>query len=422
MEPPSDGAGCDFPRQMAFLKGTGRSRTNQRGEQEMEKPTRKPSCPNFSSGPCAKRPGWTVDALKGALVGRSHRSKEGKARLQECSDRMKKLLELPEGYRIGIVAGSDTGAVELAMWTMLGPRPVDIFGWESFGKGWMTDAIKYLKLPQVNEYKADYGKLPDLSKADRTHDIIFTMNGTTSGVKVPNLDWIAADREGLAICDATSGVFAMPMDFTKLDVVTFSWQKVLGGEAAHGVIILSPRAVARMEENESKVPWPLPKTFRLHAEGKLKPGELEYNTVNTPSMLCVEDAIDALKWAESVGGLPGLYKRSNANLAEFEKWVAKSDWIDFLAESKEIRSNTSVCFKIKSDWFLKLSDEDKTAAAKKITGLLDKEGVAHDINSYGKAPVGIRVWCGATVESSDIAALTQWLDWAHATVAEGYNK
>ncbi len=388
----------------------------------MEKPTSKPSCPNFSSGPCAKRPGWTVDALKGALVGRSHRSKEGKARLQECSDRMKKLLELPEGYRIGIVAGSDTGAVELAMWTMLGPRPVDIFGWESFGKGWMTDAIKYLKLPQVNEYKADYGKLPDLSKADRTHDIIFTMNGTTSGVKVPNLDWIASDREGLAICDATSGVFAMPMDFTKLDVVTFSWQKVLGGEAAHGVIILSPRAVARMEENEPKVSWPLPKTFRLYAEGKLKPGELEYNTVNTPSMLCVEDAIDALKWAESIGGLPGLYKRSNANLAEFEKWVAKSDWIDFLAESKEIRSNTSVCFKIKSDWFLKLSDEDKTAAAKKITGLLDKEGVAHDINSYGKAPVGIRVWCGATVESSDIAALTQWLDWAHATVAEGYNK
>jgi phosphoserine aminotransferase len=407
---------------MAFLKGTGRSRINQRGEQEMEKPTSKPSCPNFSSGPCAKRPGWTVDALKGALVGRSHRSKEGKARLQECSDRMKKLLELPEGYRIGIVAGSDTGAVELAMWTMLGPRPVDIFGWESFGKGWMTDAIKYLKLPQVNEYKADYGKLPDLSKADRTHDIIFTMNGTTSGVKVPNLDWIASDREGLAICDATSGVFAMPMDFTKLDVVTFSWQKVLGGEAAHGVIILSPRAVARMEENEPKVSWPLPKTFRLYAEGKLKPGELEYNTVNTPSMLCVEDAIDALKWAESIGGLPGLYKRSNANLAEFEKWVAKSDWIDFLAESKEIRSNTSVCFKIKSDWFLKLSDEDKTAAAKKITGLLDKEGVAHDINSYGKAPVGIRVWCGATVESSDIAALTQWLDWAHATVAEGYNK
>ena len=388
----------------------------------MDKPTRKPLCPNFSSGPCAKRPGWTVDVLKDALVGRSHRSKEGKARLQECSDRMKKMLELPDDYRIGIVAGSDTGAVELAMWTMLGPRPVDIFGWESFGKGWMTDAVKFLKLPQVNEYKADYGKLPDLRLADRTHDIIFTLNGTTSGVKVPNFDWIAADREGITICDATSGVYAMPMDFTKLDVVTFSWQKVLGGEAAHGVIILSPRAVARMQENEPKVPWPLPKTFRLAAEGKLKPGELEYSTVNTPSMLCVEDAIDALKWAESIGGLQGLYKRSNANLAAFEKWVEKSDWIDFLAESKEIRSNTSVCFKVKADWFLKLADDEKAAAAKKISALLDKEGVAKDINAYAKAPVGFRVWCGATVESSDIEALTAWLDWAHATVAAEYKK
>lgn len=388
----------------------------------MEKPSRKPVCPNFSSGPCAKRPGWTVDVLKDALVGRSHRSKEGKARLQECSDRMKKLLALPDDYRLGIVAGSDTGAVELAMWTMLGPRPVDIFGWESFGKGWITDAVKYLKLPQVNEYKADYGKLPDLAKADKAHDIIFTMNGTTSGVKVPNLDWIAADRQGITICDATSGIFAMPMDFTKLDVVTFSWQKVLGGEAAHGVVILSPRAVARMQENEPTVPWPLPKTFRLAAEGKLKPGELEYSTVNTPSMLCVEDAIDALKWAESIGGLPALYKRSNANLAAFEKWVEKSEWIGFLAESKEIRSNTSVCFKITADWFAKLPDEEKAGAAKKITGLLDKENVAKDINSYAKAPVGIRVWCGATVETSDIEALTAWLDWAHATVAAEYRK
>jgi phosphoserine aminotransferase len=386
----------------------------------MEKPSRKPHCPNFSSGPCAKRPGWTVDALKDALVGRSHRSKEGKARLQEVSDRMKKLLELPDGYRIGIVAGSDTGAVELAMWTMLGSRPVDIFGWESFGKGWITDAVKFLKLPQVNEYKADYGKLPDMRLADRTHDIIFTLNGTTSGVKVPNLDWIADDREGLTICDATSGVFAMPMDFTKLDVITFSWQKVLGGEAAHGVVILSPRAVARMQENEPRVTWPLPKTFRLATEGKLKPGELEYSTVNTPSMLCVEDALDALKWAERAGGVPGLIKRSNANLAAFEQWVAKSDWIDFLAESKEIRSNTSVCFKIKADWFLKLADEDKAAAAKKISSLLDKEGVAKDINSYAKAPVGYRVWCGATVETSDIEALIPWLDWAHAAVAAEY--
>ncbi len=388
----------------------------------MEKPALKPVCPNFSSGPCAKRPGWTVDALKNALVGRSHRSKEGKARLQEVSDRMRKVLNLPAGYRIGVVAGSDTGAVELAMWTMLGPRPVDIFGWESFGKGWITDAVKYLKLQNVREFKADYGKIPDLLKADPSHDIIFTWNGTTSGVKVPNLDWLPAGHDGLAICDATSGIFAMEMDFSKLDVITFSWQKVLGGEAAHGVIIMSPRAVKRMEENEPKAGWPVPKIFRLAAEGKLKPGELEYNTVNTPSMLCVEDAIDALKWAESIGGCPALVKRSNANLAAFEEWVAKSEWIDFLAESKEIRSNTSVCFKIKAGWFQKLSDEEKTKAAKKITSMLDKEGVAYDINSYGKAPAGIRVWCGATVETSDIKALTPWLDWAYGVVAKEYSK
>jgi phosphoserine aminotransferase len=388
----------------------------------MEKPSLKPKCPNFSSGPCAKRPGWTVDSLKNALVGRSHRSKEGKARLQEVSDRMKAVLKLPADYRIGVVAGSDTGAVETAMWTMLGPRPVDIFGWESFGKGWMTDAIKQLKLPHVNEYKADYGKLPDMKKADPKHDIIFTWNGTTSGVKVPNLDWLPKNHEGIVICDATSGVFAMDMDFTKLDVVTFSWQKVLGGEAAHGVIIMSPKAVKRAEENEPKVSWPLPKTFRLVTEGKLKPGELEYSTVNTPSMLCVEDAIDALKWVETVGGLPGLVKRSNANLAAFEGWVEKSGWIDFLAETKEIRSNTSVCFRIKAAWFQKLPDEEKAKAAKKITGLLDKEGVAKDINSYGKAPAGIRVWCGATVETSDIEALIPWLDWAYEQVAKEYSR
>jgi len=388
----------------------------------MEKPTIKTKCPNFSSGPCAKRPGWTLDALKNALVGRSHRSKEGKARLQEVSDRMKKVLGLPADYRIGVVAGSDTGAVETAMWTMLGPRPVDIFGWESFGKGWMTDAVKQLKLKNVNEYKADYGKLPDLSKANPAHDVIFTWNGTTSGVKVPNLDWISPNREGITICDATSGVFAMEMDYSKLDVITFSWQKVLGGEAAHGVIILSPRAVKRMQENEPKVTWPLPKIFRLVTEKKLEPGELEYSTVNTPSMLCVEDAIDALKWAESIGGLKGLVARSTANLAVMEKWVEKSDWIDFLAESKAIRSNTSVCFKIKADWFKALPDEEKTKAAKKITSMLDKEGVAHDINSYGKAPVGIRVWCGATVEASDLEILTKWLDWAYSEVAKTYNK
>jgi len=388
----------------------------------MEKPTIRTKCPNFSSGPCAKRPGWTVDALKNALVGRSHRSKEGKARLNEVSDRMKKVLALPADYRIGVVAGSDTGAVELAMWTLLGPRPVDIFGWESFGKGWITDAVKHLKLPKVNEYKADYGKIPDLSKANPANDVIFTLNGTTSGVKVPNLNWISANREGLTICDATSGIFAMEIDYSKLDVITFSWQKVIGGEAAHGVIILSPRAVKRMEENEPKVTWPLPKLFRLAAEGKLKPGELEYNTVNTPSMLCVEDAIDALKWAESVGGLKGLMARSNANLNALEKWIEKSEWAGFLAETKEIRSNTSVCLKITAGWFKKLSDEEQTKAAKKITAMLDKEGIAHDINSYGKAPVGLRIWCGATVEASDVAALTQWLDWAYGEVAKEYSK
>ena len=388
----------------------------------MQKPTIKTKCPNFSSGPCAKRPGWTVDVLKNALVGRSHRSKEGKARLSEVSERMKRVLGLPADYRIGVVAGSDTGAVELAMWTLLGPRPLDVFGWESFGKGWITDAVKQLKLPKVNEYKADYGKLPDLSKANPANDIIFTWNGTTSGVKVPNLNWISADREGLTICDATSGVFAMEMDYSKLDVITFSWQKVIGGEAAHGVIVLSPRAVKRMEENEPKVSWPLPKLFRLASEGKLKPGELEYNTVNTPSMLCVEDAIDALKWAESIGGMKALVARSNANLNALEKWVEKSDWIAFLAETKETRSNTSVCLKITADWFKKLGDEDKTKAAKKITSMLDKEGVAYDINSYGKAPAGIRIWCGATVEASDVEVVTHWLDWAYAEVAKEYSK
>jgi phosphoserine aminotransferase len=388
----------------------------------IEKPKIKTKCPNFSSGPCAKRPGWSLDALKNALVGRSHRSKEGKERLKEVSLRMKKVLGLPEDYRIGVVAGSDTGAVELAMWSLLGEKPVDIFGFESFSKGWITDAVKYLKLKNVNEYKADYGKLPDLSKANPKHDIVFTLNGTTSGVKVPNLEWIKDDREGIVICDATSGVFAMEIDYKKLDVITFSWQKVLGGEAAHGVIILSPRAVKRMEERNANIPWPMPKIFRLVDEKKLLPGELEYSTINTPSMLCVEDAIDALKWAESIGGLKALVARSQANLKVLEDWVAKSDWIDFLAESKEIRSNTSVCLKIKSEWFMKLPDEEKAKAAKKITSLLDKEGVAYDINSYAKAPVGIRIWCGATIEKSDLEILTKWLDWAHSVVKEEYQK
>ncbi len=388
----------------------------------MEKPNIKPNCPNFSSGPCAKRPGWTTDALKDALLGRSHRSAEGKERLREVSKRMKDILQLPEDYRIGIVAGSDTGAVELAMWTMLGDKPVDIFGWESFGKGWISDLTKQLKLPEVNEHKADYGKLPDLSKANPKNDIVFTLNGTTSGVKVPNLDWISDDRTGITICDATSGIFAMDVDYKKLDVITFSWQKVLGGEAAHGVIILSPRAVKRMEESEPKVEWPLPKTFRLAGGGKLKEGELEYSTVNTPSLLCVEDAIDALKWTETVGGVEGLIKRSMANLSAIEQWVEKTDWVEFLAESKETRSNTSVCLMITADWFKKLEDADKTKAAKKITSMLGKEGVAYDINSYGKAPAGIRIWCGATIEASDVEALCPWITWAYEQVAQEYKQ
>jgi len=388
----------------------------------IEKPEIKTKCPNFASGPCAKRPGWSVNVLKNALVGRSHRSKEGKERIRELTTRIKNVLQLPQDYRVGIVAGSDTGAVELAMWTMLGPKPVDVFGFESFSKGWIKDIVEQLKLPNVNKYTADYGKLPDLSKANPKHDIVFTLNGTTSGVKVSNLDWIKDDREGITICDATSGIFAMEIDYKKLDAITFSWQKVLGGESAHGIIILSPRGVKRIEENEPKVTWPLPKIFRLNAEGKLKPGELEYNTINTPSLLCIEDAIDALKWAESIGGLKGLINRSMSNLRVLEEWVAKSNWIDFLAESKEIRSNTSVCLKIKADWFLKLNDEEKAKAAKKITGLLEKEGVAYDINSYAKAPVGIRIWCGATVEKSDLEILTKWLDWAYQTVAMEYTK
>jgi len=388
----------------------------------IEKPKKKTKCPNFSSGPCAKRPGWTLDCLKNALVGRSHRSKEGKERILEMTTKIKKVLELPDDYRVGLVAGSDTGAIEICMWTMLGPKPVDVFGFESFSKGWIKDVVEQLKLPNVNKYTADYGKLPDFSKANPEHDIVFTLNGTTSGVKVPNLDWISDNREGVVICDATSGIFAMEVDYRKLDAITFSWQKVLGGEAAHGIIILSPRAVKRIEENESKVKWALPKIFRLQGEGKLKPEELESSPINTPSMLCIEDVIDALKWAESIGGLKGLIKRTEENLAVLEKWVEKSNWIDFLAESKKIRSSTSVCFKIKAEWFLKLNDEEKAKAAKKITGLLSKERVAYDINSYKKAPVGIRIWCGATVEKSDVEILTKWLDWAYSVVAEEYTK
>lgn len=383
------------------------------------KPVSRPKCANFSSGPCAKRPGWSVEALAPALVGRSHRSKPGAARLKESIDRMAKVLELPEGYRVGIVAGSDTGAVEMCLWSMLGPKGVDVFEWEAFSGGWVTDITKQLKLPNVRTFKAPYGELPDLKQADFKNDVVFVWNGTTSGVKVPNGDWIPSNREGLTICDATSAVYAMDMPWDKLDVTTFSWQKVLGGEAAHGVIILSARAIARLESYTPS--WPMPKIFRMVSKGKVNEELFVGSTINTPSMLCVEDVIDALKWAETIGGKKGLIERSNANLKALEKWVAKTEWVEFLAKDAKYRSNTSICLSIVAPWFIKLSVEDQWKASKKITSMLDKEGVAYDINAYKDAPPGIRIWGGATVEKTDVEALCAWLDWAYAEIAKEYN-
>ena len=382
--------------------------------EEVVRPAVRPARPFFSSGPCAKRPGWTHEALKGALVGRSHRSKPGKAKLSDAINRTKKLLNLPEGYRCGIVPASDTGAVEMALWSLLGPRPVDLFAWESFSEDWVTDTVKQLKITDTRVFKAGYGQLPDMTQYNPAHDAVFVWNGTTSGVKVPNGDWIAETREGLTICDATSAAFAMELPWDKLDVVTFSWQKVLGGEAAHGVLILSPRAVARLESYTP--PWPMPKIFRMTKGGKIVEGIFEGETINTPSMVAVEDYLDALTWAEGVGGLKGLIQRSNANLKVLEDWAAKSDWAGFLAEDKAIRSNTSVCIKVTDPWFESLSDDAKADTAKKIATLLDKEGVALDIAGYRAAPAGLRIWCGATVDKEDIAALTPWLDWAWAQV------
>jgi phosphoserine aminotransferase len=375
------------------------------------KPTERPRSPFFSSGPCAKRPGWSVDALKDACIGRSHRSKLGKAKLQEAIDRTRAVLGVPADYRIGIVPASDTGAVEMALWSMLGARGVDMVAWESFGSGWVTDVVKQLKLPDVRTLEAGYGEIVDLSTVDTDRDVVFTWNGTTSGVKVPNGDWIKPNREGLTICDATSAVFAMEMPWDKLDVVTYSWQKVMGGEGAHGMLILSPRAVERLLTY--KPAWPLPKIFRLTSGGKLIEGIFQGETINTPSMICVEDYIDALVWAEGIGGLPALIKRSNANLGVLEDWVASKNWVSFLAEDKAIRSNTSVCFKIVDPWFESLDgDSAKADVPKKIASLLEKEGVAYDINGYRDAPAGLRIWAGATVETSDLKALTPWLDWA----------
>ena len=378
------------------------------------KPSLIPKNPCFSSGPCAKRPGWTLDALQDATVGRSHRAKIGKNKLAEVIERSKKLLGIPEGYLLGIVPASDTGAVEMAMWSLLGERGVDVFSWESFGGGWATDCKKQLKLRDLCVFQAEYGKLPDLSLADWSHDVVFPWNGTTSGVRVPNGDWIAADREGLTICDATSAVYAMDVSWGKLDVVTWSWQKVLGGEAAHGMIALSPRAVKRLE---TFVPdRPLPKIFQMAKGGKLIAGIFEGETINTPSMLCVEDALDGLKWAESIGGLPALIARSAANLEAIEEWAAKSSWAAFLAEDKAIRSNTSICLKIVDAAYLALPAEEQAKSAKAIVSLLDKEKAAYDVGAYRDAPPGLRVWGGATVETSDIQALLPWLDWAYAEI------
>ncbi|BAZ21474.1 phosphoserine aminotransferase [Kalymmatonema gypsitolerans NIES-4073] len=379
-------------------------------------PTTKPRIPHFSSGPCAKRPGWSVSKLENACVGRSHRSAAGKARIEEVIERSKAILGVPADYRLGIVPASDTGAVEMALWSLLGKLPLDILAWESFGLEWVKDVVDELKLPDLNVIKATYGSLPDLNQVDLSHDVVFLWNGTTSGVRVPNGDWIKGDRQGLTICDATSAVFAMEIPWEKLDVVTYSWQKVLGGEAQHGVIVLSPRAVERLE---SYVPaWPIPKLFRLTQKGKLIEGIFKGDTINTPSMLCVEDALDGLLWAESIGGLPGLIRRSEANLATIAHWVEQSSWAAFLAENPETRSCTSICLKIVDDWFTALSPEKQAESAKKLAKLLEKQEVAFDIASYRAAPPGIRIWGGATVETADIEALLPWLDWAYATVKQ----
>ncbi len=380
------------------------------------KPIQKPSNPCFSSGPCAKRPGWSLDALKGASLGRSHRAKVGKQKLQEVLNLSRKILGIPDDYHIGIVPGSDTGAVEMAMWSLLGARGTDILAWESFGSGWATDAKKQLKLKELNVYEAPYGQLPDLLQVNWEHDIVFTWNGTTSGVCVPNGDWIAKDRKGLTICDATSAAFAMDLPWDKLDVVTWSWQKVLGGEAAHGMLVLSPRAVERLENYTPA--WPLPKIFRMTKSGKLIDGIFVGETINTPSMLCVEDAIDGLKWADSLGGLKELIKRSEANLNAVEEWVSDSDWAAFLAERKETRSSTSICLKITDAWFNGLDGEAQAAALKKMTSLLEAEAVAYDIGAYRDAPAGLRLWGGATVETSDMKALLPWIDWAFTSIKQ----
>ncbi len=376
-------------------------------------PAMRPARPEFSSGPCAKRPGWSPENLSSAVLGRSHRSKPGKARLKTAIDRTRDLLGVPDDFLVGIVPGSDTGAVEMAIWSMLGPKPVQLLAFESFGKDWVTDVVKQLKL-DAEVLDAPYGQLPDLTRVSPDADLVFTWNGTTSGVRVPNADFISADRTGVVICDATSAAFAQPLDWAKLDAVTFSWQKALGGEAAHGVLILSPRAVARLESYSP--PWPMPKLFRMTKGGKVNLEIFEGATINTPSMLCVEDYLDALGWAARIGGLAELQRRADANLAVLEAWTQRAPWAAFLAEDPDTRSNTSVCLKVIDPRVTALSEDAQADFAKKLASLLEKEGVALDVGGYRDAPPGLRIWCGATVDTSDLDALTPWLDWAFAAV------
>ncbi|MDH3581811.1 MAG: phosphoserine transaminase [Hyphomicrobiales bacterium] len=380
---------------------------------KLAKPAARPANPRFSSGPCAKRPGHSLDNLKSAFLGRSHRAGEGKARLKRAIDRTREILNIPDAHRVAIVPASDTGALEMALWSLLGERGIDVLAWESFGKGWVGDIVNQLKIEDVRVIEAAYGQLPDLAQVDCDRDVVFTWNGTTSGVRVPDGAWIAAQRKGLTICDATSAVFAQRLDWDKLDATTFSWQKVLGGEAQHGVLVLSPRAVERLEGYMP--PWPLPKIFRLTKDKKLMEGVFRGETINTPSMLCVEDWLDTLGWAETIGGLDALIARADANSRVIAAWVAETAWVDFLAEAPETRSNTSVCLRIVDPAIAGLERQAQATFARKIAALLDEEGVAHDIAFYRDAPPGLRIWAGATIEKGDLAALMPWLDWAFET-------
>ena len=378
------------------------------------KPTIKPANSNFSSGPCSKRPGWNINLLKNSPVGRSHRSKECKNKLKEAIDKSKKVFQLPDGYHVGIMTGSNTGALEAALWSLLGCKGVDVLAWENFGKDWVIDVLEQLKIKNVNTREADYGNIPDLKKVNFNNDVIFTWNGTTSGVRVPNAEWIPDNREGLTICDATSGIFSMDIDFNKLDVITWSWQKVLGGEAAHGMLALSPRAIKRLETHTPS--WPIPKLFRLANKKKLIKGIFEGATINTPSMICVEDVIDSLNWVESVGGTSELIKISNENLKIVEDWVSSSNWVKFMNDDTKTRSSTSITLVIKDEWFKKFNEDEQKDVIKKVVSKLDSEGVAKDIIGYPKAPPSLRLWGGATVQNNDMKTLLPWIDWAYNSV------